>query len=212
MPGITKPFSRWRLNPWQTILLFGFLLCAIHAFGAFTFDYFAGAATAGLGMMGKVGGVGMFYIYIMAYFLVLVVVLPVVRIRRFGVGVAVYLPYAIIGLFVEYYFEWFVNPVLVSPWAVVGWCAFGLATGLSADLSYRFLPLRLSERLRSITTGLVVGSVTFVLTLVALTFFYVEPQSGPGSFLGIAYYALPFLLISSGFGGYTAYAVSQETK
>jgi hypothetical protein len=43
-----------------------------------------------------------------------------------------------------------------------------------------------------------------------LTLFYVERQSGPGSFLGIAYYGVPFLLISSGFGAYTAYAISQN--
>ena len=212
MAELSKKYRRWRSKPWQTILLFGILLCFIHAFGSFTFDFFAGAATAGFGVWGEVGGVGMFYIYVLSYFLVLVVMLPILIIKRFGVGLAVYLPYAIIGLFVEYYMEWVVNQVLVSPWAVVGWCVFGLATGLSADMSYRFLPLRMSERLRSIITGLVSGALTFLPTLVALTYFYVEQQSGPGPFFGLAYYGVPFLLISSGFGGYTAWAIAQETK
>ena len=150
----------------------------------------------------------MFYIYVTAYFVTLVIVLPILQIRRFGVGVAVFLPYAVLGAFVEYYMEWVLDPVLVSPWAVLGWCAFGLFTGLSADLTFRFIPVNISERLRAVTSGLVVGIVTFALTAVALACFYTEVQTGPGSFLGIAYYGVPFLLISSGFGGYTAHAIS----
>ena len=206
-----RSLSSWRLKPWQTILLFGILLCFIHAFSSFTFDFFAGAATAGFGVWGEVGGVGMFYIYVLSYFLVLVVILPVLIIRRFGVGIAVYLPCAIIGLFVEYYMEWVINPVLVSPWAVVGWCVFGLITGLSADFTYRFLPGSLNERWRAIITSLVLGTIMFLLTLLALTYFYVEQQTGPGSFLGIAYYGVPFLWVSSGFAGYTAHAIAQGT-
>lgn len=200
-----------RLKPWQMILLFGFLLCGIYAFGSFTFDFYAGAATAGFGVMGEVGGIGMFFIYVMGYFIAVVVVLPILLLKRFGVGVAVYLPYAIIGLPVEYYMEWVVNRSLVSPWAVIGWCAFGLIAGLSADLAYRFSPARFGERLRAIITGGVLGIANFLLVLLAVTFFYVERQTGPGSFLGIAYYAVPFLLVSSGFGAYTAYAISQNT-
>jgi len=207
---MTQTPSSRRLKPWQTVLFFGILLCFIHAFGSFTFDFFAGAATAGFGVWGEVGGVGMFYIYVLSYFLVLVVMLPILIIKRFGVGIAVYLPYAIIGLFVEYYMEWVANQVLVSPWAVVGWCVFGLATGFSGDLAYRFTPGNIGERWRAITTGLVLGITTFILILVAVTYFYIEQQSGPGSFLGIAYYGVPFMLASSGFAGYTAYAISQR--
>ena len=209
---MTQPPSSWCLKPWQTILLFGILLCFIHAFGSFTFDFFAGAATAGFGVWGEVGGVGMFYIYVLSYFLVLVVMLPILIIRRFGVGIAVYLPYAIIGLFVEYYMEWVINPALVNPWAVVGWCVLGLITGLSADITYHFLPKSLNERWQAIITSLVLGAMMFLLTLVALTYFYVEPQTGPGSFLGIAYYGVPFLLVSSGFAGYTAHVIEKETR
>jgi hypothetical protein len=202
---------RWRLRPWQTILLFGILLCAIYGFGSFTFDYYAGAATAGFGVMGEVGGVGMFFIYVMGYFIALVVVLPILLVRRFGVGLMVFLPYAIGGLFVEYYMEWVLVRSLVTPWAVAGWSTVGLAVGFSADLAYRFLPACLNERPRTIITGAILGIVNFLLVLVALTFFYTERQAGSGSFLGVAYYALPFLLVSSGFGGYTAYAISRET-
>ena len=95
----------------------------IYGFGSFTFDFYAGAATAGFGVMGEVGGVGMFFIYIMGYFIALVVVLPILLVRRFGVGLMVFLPYAIIGLFVEYYMEWVLEHTLLTPWAVVGWCA-----------------------------------------------------------------------------------------
>lgn len=199
-----------RLKSWQIILLFGLLLCAIYGFGSFTFDFFAGAATAGLGVMGEVGGVGMFFIYVMSYFIALVVLLPMLLVKRFGTGLKVYLPYAVGGAFVEYHMEWVVNRALISPWAVVGWCAVGLATGFSADLAYRFLPKDIKKQWRAVITGVVLGVATFLFVLLALRFFYVEPQSGPGSFLGVAYYGVPFLILSSGFGGYTAWAISHE--
>jgi uncharacterized BrkB/YihY/UPF0761 family membrane protein len=206
----SQPYLSWRLKPWQTILIFGVLQCFIYGIGSFTLDYFAGGATKSFGVWPEVNGVGFFFLYVLSFYITLVVVLPILVIKRFGVGMAVYLPYAIIGLFVEYYMEWITLHTLVSPWAVVGWCAIGLAIGLSADLAYRFLPGRLSERWRAIMTGVVMGTVNFLLVIVAVTFFYVERQSGPGTFLGVAYYGLPLLLINSGFGGYTAYAVSRN--
>lgn len=210
MSNARQSHFMWRLKPWKTILIFGILLCVIYAFGSFTFDYYAGTATERFGVMGEVSGIGMFFIYILSYFIALVVVLPILIIKRFGVGLAVYLPYAIAGLFVEYYMEWVVARTLVSLWAVVGWCVIGLATGLSADLAYKFLPARFSERLRAISMGVVLGFTTFILVLVALRFFYMEYQIGLGSFLGVAYYGLPFLIVNSGFGGYTAYAISRN--
>jgi len=74
------------------------------------------------------------------------------------------------------------------------------------------LPVDFNERLRAIATGLAVGVVTFLLVLVAISFFYIERQAGQGSFLGIAYYGVPFLLVNSAFGGYTAYAIARDYK
>ena len=200
----------WRLKSWQIILIFGVLLWIIYGLGSFTLDFFAGAATAEFGQWGDVGGVGMFFVYILSFYIALVVVLPILIIRRFGVGVAVFLPYALTGFFVDYYFDWVVTPALRSPWGAVGWCVIGLAIGLSADLAHRFLPARFSERLRAVTTGIVMGATNFILVVAALRFFYVEQQSGPGSFLGLAYYGLPLLIVNSAFGGYTAYAISRR--
>ena len=77
----SKPL--WNLKAWQIIIIFNVLLCCIYGFGSFTFDFFAGAATAGPGVWGEVGGVGMYFTYVMAYFIALVVVLPILVIKRF---------------------------------------------------------------------------------------------------------------------------------
>ena len=89
----------------------------------------------------------MFFVYILSFYITLVVVLPILLLQRFGVGMLVYLPYAITGLFVEYYFELVAEHNLTSYWGVLGWCAFGLAIGLSADLAYRYLPSPLEPAL-----------------------------------------------------------------
>jgi hypothetical protein len=82
----------WRLKPLQTILVFGTLLLLIYGLGSFTFDYFAGGATLGFGLWPEVGGIGMFFVYVLSFYIALAVVFPILIIRRFGVGIAVYLP------------------------------------------------------------------------------------------------------------------------
>ena len=200
----------WPLRPWQTVLLFGVLVCALYGFGAFTFDLFAGVATPPAGGLDEVKGVGMYFTYVESFFLALVAILPIRLVRRFGVGAMVYLPYAILGLGVESYMELVRTSSLVGPLAVVGWCVIGPLIGLSADLSHRFLPRRLSSGLRAALTGLVLGGTTFLLMLVALFFFYVSRQTGPGSYLGQAWYGLPWLLLNSGFGGYVASLIADR--
>ena len=163
--------QRWR--PWQVVLFFGLLQSAITGFGTF-FDV--------------ASGIGMFFVYAVAHLNALVVVLPILLYRRFGVGAAVYLPWAIAGLFVEYYLEYVLYRTLRSPWGVVGWCAIGLAIGLSADLAYRYLPRPMDERQRAIWTAITMGCANFLLTTLAVTTFYV-PTSTPfaRTFPGLAH-------------------------
>lgn len=176
--------------------------------GTFFFDFFAGSATAGFGVMGQVRGTGMFFVYMIGYFNALIVILPILLIRRFGVGAAAYLFYFFPGSLVNYYYEWIKEPVLISPWAAFGWELFGPLAGLSADLVYRLWPAH--ERARAVAMGLVLGLASFVLTLIALLCFYQTPMAtDAGSFWGLAYFGLPWLLVNSGFGGYTAYAIAR---
>lgn len=100
---------------------------------------------------------------------------------------------------------------LVSPFAVLGWCAFGVLTGLSADLSFRFLPRSWDARLRAALTGTSMGASSYALTFAALAFFYAGGlETGPGTFAGLTYFGLPWLLASGAFGGYTAWAIAKD--
>ncbi len=209
---------KWKLSMWQTIILFSFLVMVVHALGTYFFDYFAGTATIGFGKMGEVTGIGMFFIYMTGYFTAIIIILPILLFKKFGIGTMIFIPYAVICFFVEYYYEWHSVQfqVLRGIWAVFGWAIVGLLIGLSADVAFRFLPYRVSVRLKSIIAGMLTGIVNFILTLLAMLFFYRSPMPvSPvvhGSFLGVAYFCLPWLIINSGFGGYTAYAISREFK
>jgi hypothetical protein len=73
MNPTTIPNPSWRMKPWPTILVFGFLQAALSGFGTF-FDI--------------TSGIGMYFVYMVGYFNVLAVVLPILLIQRFGVGTA----------------------------------------------------------------------------------------------------------------------------
>ena len=208
--------SKWRLNRWQTILLFGFLLMIVYALGTYFFDFLAGSATVGFGKMGEVWGIGMFFIYMIGYFVAIIVILPILIFKNFGIGTLIFLPYAIVGFFVEYYYELIAVQALKGVWAVFVWTIIGLLIGLSADITYKFLLKKISIKIKSITMGVVLAIGNFVLTFIVLRYCYKVPMQispvDPGNWFGVAYFGLPWLIINSGFGGFTAYAINKELK
>jgi len=209
----TSAIHRWRLKAWQTTLLFGFALFIITGLSVFFFDYLAGSATLGFGLSPSSGfqGIGMFYLYMVSYFSSLIVILPSILTRRFGTATAVFLPYVIVGFPINYYFEWVTEHTWVAPWSGLGWTVAFLLTGLSVDLALRYLPGKPTSAWRSALSGVIMGLVSFIVTVAALDFVYVGPlPTNAGSFVGIAYFGLPWMVISSAFGGYTAYALARD--
>lgn len=204
---------RWRLKAWQTILLFGGALFIITGPAVFFFDYFAGSATRGFGLSPSSGyqGTGMFYLYMISYFASLVVILPALLTKRFGTATAVFLPYVVIGFPINYYFEWVTVRTWVAPWSGLGWTAAFLLTGLAVDLAIRYLPRKLAAAWRSALSGVVMALVCFMVTVAALDLVYLGPlPTDAGSFVGIAYFGLPWMIINSLFGGYTAYTIARQ--
>jgi hypothetical protein len=200
--------ARWR--PWQVLLLFAFLQSGLTALGVYFFDYFAGSATAGFGRMSAVGGTGMFFVYMLGFLNALVVLVPVFRLGFVGAGVLVYTLWALAGLPTEYWYEWVLNRSLRGVWAVAAWCAAGPLNGLAADLAHRFLPRSLAPGLRAALTGAVLGLACYLTTLAALAFLYVVPlDTGPGAFAGLTYFGLPWLVVNSALGGFTAWALQR---
>lgn len=177
-------------------------------------DFYAGGETQGFGVLEPYNGIGMFYVYVISFLSNLIVILGILRSSHFGMGLLIWTPYAVIGLFVEAYFELILNPVLINYWAVIGWCVFGLITGLSADLSYVLLKNRTSLDIKLVCgiVGVIMSLTYYFTTLIAIGFFYKTDWGGgsftdPGSFLGVAYFTFPWMIIHAFFGGYTAYAM-----
>ncbi|MFX0152053.1 MAG: hypothetical protein ACFFAJ_14790, partial [Candidatus Hodarchaeota archaeon] len=169
--------------------------------------------TAGFGIEGeRYLGIGNFYIYVISFLLSLIVISAIYKGNQFGMGFYIFIPYAIIGFFIEYYYEIVKNPVLRGGWAVIGWCLVGLLVGLSADCSFKIFTekTKLREDYSAGLTGVVLNLTYFFLTWFALEVFYIEPMtfSGAGSFLGIAYFMVPWMVIHGFFGGLLAFWIN----
>jgi len=182
---------------WKTVLLFGALYVILMAVAAPLID---------------IPNYGCMFV-IPAYFIVLLVVFPIVKTGRFWAGTALFLPYTVLGFFPTYYFEWMTGHNLKGLWGVFAWCLLGPLVGLLGDLAYRFLPPTLSEKLRAIITGATIGAAIFFTTWFALTQFYVvaSMDSHLRYFAQGWYFSLPWLAINGGFAGYTAYAMTKKT-
>jgi hypothetical protein len=99
----------------------------------------------------------------------------------------------------------------VAPWSGLGWTAAFLLTGFSVDLALRYLPAKLTAAWRPALSGAIMGVASFIFTVAAFALVYVGPlPTNTASFVGIAYFGVPWMVISSAFGGYTAYALARD--
>jgi len=192
LPGTARAGSRRR-----TVL-------AVGGYGAALFVVFSAGSAFELTVTQ-----GVCWVYLMAYFIAFVVVLAVRRVGRFGTGVAVFLPYAVPGFFIEYYMEYVLSPSLIAPWAAALWAGNGLVAGLVADLSQRWIPASFGDAVKAILCGVATVATYWALVLLTLAFLYVDPAPGVAHFLNGIAFTLPWLLVSGAFGGYTAYAMSR---
>jgi hypothetical protein len=96
-------------------------------------------------------------------------------------------------------------------WSGIGWTTAFLVSAFSVDATCALLSGRVSERTRAILGGMVFGLVTYVATVAALALVYRGPlPRDPGSFVGLTYFGLPWLLVHSACGAYTAYAIARR--
>ncbi|TXT58414.1 MAG: conserved membrane protein of unknown function [Promethearchaeota archaeon] len=206
-----KTRKKYILKLWS---IYSFLLLILLNFSVFFWDFFAGSLTQPLFVLEPYHGLAMFYVYMISLFTSFIVVFLIHKTKLFGIGFFLWVPYAIIGFFVEAYFELVLTNALISIWAVIGYSVFGLITGLSADISYKLLDKKTNLRKQYVSafTGVIQSIVYFGLIFIALAFFYRQGWvagsfTETASYLGIFYFGFPWMVMHAFIGGYMAYAV-----
>lgn len=191
----TTPAHPKQPRLWLSILKFSALLFGVYALSSFLVEAFSGSC--------------MFVIP--TYFYALVVTLAILKLKRFGVGTALFLLFIPLGVLLDYLGDWVVDKNLLNPWYALGWAPVFLGYGFVADLAYRFAPKRWHPHWRAVTVGVAFGLAFYLLTLLALTTLY--PPAGSEAhvnfFIKGMPFTIPWMLITGGFGGYTAYAISE---
>ncbi len=178
----------------KTVLFWGFAFVAI---------YTAGAIIDASG----ISGTCMFIL--MPAFTAFAVTMPLLTTNRFGTGVAIYVPYAMLGFPPLFFFDWLQSKSIVGLWAVFAIAASGLAIGTGLDLVNR-LGARLPRSIRAISLGAVMQLLTFFCMLVVLTRLYnadPSPISHVRFFDRKWMFTLPWMVLNGACGGYAAHAV-----
>lgn len=180
---------------WRTSLLWGLALTLVFGFGAFVGERFTGTC--------------MFIL--MPSFAALAAVVPILKLERFGAGMATYLPYALLGFGPLFYFDWLQSRAMHGLWAVFVFSATGPFIGLCADLAYR-LSKRLEQRCRGAIAGAAVQAATFAVMALGLTLLYVDP-SGADSHVRLFdthyYFTAPWMILNGALGGFAAWALQR---
>lgn len=167
-----------------------------------------------LGMLVEANDAGCMYVT-PAFFMVLAIVYPLARLRRFGAAAAVFLLYATAGAYVEYHMQWVVERLLSSPWGGLAWGLYGVLVGVTADVTYQVLRRVRSEGWRMAITGAVTGATLFATTYLAMTTLYASPASQQTHFVFFsqrALFSLPWMVANGGFAGYGASALAGAAR
>ena len=163
-----------------------------------------------LGIMVEANDAGCMYVT-PAFFIVLTIVYPAARLRRFGAATAVFLLYATAGSYIEYQMQWVAERQLASAWGALGWGLLGVLVGLIADVVFRFLPATVAPGWRGAITGALTGLALFFTTYVAMTTLYASPASQQSHFVFFssrALFSLPWMILNGAFAGYCAMALA----
>ena len=116
-----------------------------------------------------------------------------------------------IGFPIGYHYEWIIERTWVAWWSGIWWTAAFLLSAFSVDVTCAFAGGRVPERMRAVLAGMVLGLVTHVTTVAALALAYRGPlPREAGSFVGLTYFGLPWLLVHSACGAYTAHAIARR--
>lgn len=196
MTSVPESIPLRRLDLWGSILAYGVALFAIYGASAFLIEIYSGSC--------------MFVLPI--YFYTLLTVLAVLKLNRFGVGAAVYLPIATLGAVMDYYGDWVVSRNLIGPWYALGWTPIFLGIGLAADLANRYAPCDWHPRWRAVMIGVTFGLAFYLLVLLGLSALYPPTDEvwHIWYFKEGVYFTLPWMLINGGFAGYSAYAFAMR--
>jgi hypothetical protein len=188
-----QPVSRLRF--WLTTQTFGLVLFIVMGV---------------LGMLVEVNDAGCMYVT-PAFFMVLAIIYPLARLRRFGAATAVFLLYATVGAYIEYHMQWVVERQLSSPWGGLGWGLYGVLVGLATDITFRILPRGVSPGWRGAITGAVTGATLFATTYLAMTTLYASPASQQTHFTFFsqrALFSLPWMILNGAFAGFCAVSLA----
>ncbi|NHJ86276.1 MAG: hypothetical protein FK734_12505 [Asgard group archaeon] len=197
------PFKRWT---WKTV---GWATLCFVVIGILTF-FFSFAFDVYL----FDNKMGYYYSYFALLFYTLILYLFY---EKFGVnwfGLFAFGLNGLIGIPVEYYFEWQMNQSLKSPWFAVAWGAIYIMYGLAADLIYWAFKMQ-KNNLLTVTISSVIFSLLFILfSFLALKTFYVpvEPSDGAIGYMTYWYFMIPFALIEGVIGAYAGMQIAHSIK
>ncbi len=122
----------------------------------------------------------------------------------------------VIGIPVEYYFEWIVQQNLLSPIFAFAYALLFILMGLAADVSLMALHPGQGSGRAALISSFIFTVVTLLLILFATLFFYPLPPNLSaliqGTWLRFGYFLIPYALVTGTLGGYLGFALARDVN
>jgi hypothetical protein len=145
--------------------------------------------------------IGYAYFYFCIIFFTLILYFFYVKFKSNFFGTFAFGLMGIIGIGIEFWLEYYTNPVLKSPWFAVGWGAIYIMYGLIADASLVLVKYMKAEDMAIIISSIIFSTLILVLTILPLKTFYHTPAIPPAKdYLTYWYFLIPFGIIQGAIG------------
>lgn len=199
---LNKLWNSWTKRSFFWVLLAFIIIATIRFPFVFLFDT----------ILTKIGN---FYVYIWAFPEALFLYYTAFKLKIKWTSTTILGIEGIVGIPIDYYFEWIVDRNLVSPWCAVDWGIFFIIMGISADISLILLYHKNTNGLSAIFSSLIFTMTVILLTYLGNTLFYsinlyyfMYPFAP--NWNTVAPIFVPYALVTGMLGGYLGYFLNKS--
>lgn len=189
-------FGRWTPRVLGSVLVAFLVMLALE----FPFVFFFDTTLTDIGFL---------YVYFWALPQAALLAFVAFELRVRWTGTALVGLAGLIGVPIDYTFEWVVERNLLAPEYALLYLPLYVVAGLAADLSLMALRPEVRPALAALGSALVFTAAVLLTTVVASTAFY-PPSPGPTpSWLSYGPFLVPYALATGALGGYLGYCLSR---
>jgi hypothetical protein len=155
--------------------------------------------------------IGFLYVYMWALPQAMILYFVAFKLRARWTSTVLVGLMGVVGVPVEYYFEWVVQKNLIAPIFAFLWIPLYVIMGLSADVSFKALRPERAPIRAAVISAFIFTVVVIAGTIFATYAFYPTPLTLEVPWIRVGGFLIPYALATGALGGYLGFCIARDS-